>query len=114
MLGEQCCGFPVVKEIKRITDVECDIVERVIQFVSNAGGELPDTRKLARLNQLLLFLPELLLPLLHFMQQAPDIVFTLYQCSSCLSLLGNGCPKGERRRGQDDNERLEQKHRFDR
>src|SRR5215831_16911629 len=54
--------------VEDVADEQADVVERVVELVRDAGRELAERRQLAGLDELLLLLPQLLLPALHFLR----------------------------------------------
>ena len=52
-------------EVDRVADEQADVVERVVELVRDAGGELAERGELSRLDQLLLFVAQLLFAPLH-------------------------------------------------
>ena len=60
-------------EVDGVAHEQADVVERVVELVRDAGGELAERCELARLDQLLLFVAQLLFAPLHLARRFPQI-----------------------------------------
>src|SRR5687767_8364639 len=64
---------PKLDEIDRIAYEQSDVVERIVELVGDARGELAKRRQLSGLDELLLFVAQLLLAPLNLGRRVPQI-----------------------------------------
>src|SRR2546426_509918 len=60
-------------EVDRVTDEQAGVVEGVVELVGHAGGKLAERRELSRLDELLLFVAQLLFAPLHLGRGLPQV-----------------------------------------
>src|SRR5436190_10242997 len=59
--------------LEDVADAQSDVVQRVVELVCDGGRELAEGRELARLHELLLLFPQLLLPVFHLLRRLTQV-----------------------------------------
>src|SRR2546430_5700991 len=77
-LAQLADDLPLVRhteldEVDRVTDEQAGVVEGVVELVGHAGRELTERRELSRLDELLLFVAQLLFAPLHLGRRLPQV-----------------------------------------
>ncbi len=63
-----------LNQVKRVADEQPDVIERVVQLVRNAGGQLAERGELSCLDELFLLVAEFLFAPLHLLGGFAKIV----------------------------------------